>query len=255
MRPSVSIVLPAYRTRAAARELLGRLGTSLGSEPGVEIVYVDDACPEGSGDEAIETPCGSNVLLRVLRLSVNVGQQAAEFIGLAASTGDLVALMDADLQDRPEDLPLLIAHLRADPDLDAVAASRAGIYETPGRHRTARWFRHLQHLASGGRIPEGAGLFLVMRAPVAARLVAHGSPRTHPLAGLARLRCRIGSLPVERAPRPAGASAYGSWRRLVVGAGALLDSTPVHPLALALRRRFRSPVEVVETVGAARDGL
>lgn len=235
MNPAISVVLPLYRTRAQVPELVDRLAAALAplaSTGGAQLVFVDDACPEGSHEAVLAhpPPDGTTVLLR--RHAANRGQHAAVVTGLAAATGTLVAVMDADLQDAPEDLPVLLGRLREGGG-DLVAAGRRTGYERPGREWTGRCYRRVVHRLSGGVVPPDAGLFCVMRRELAERIVGLGDRTVHPVPAAARLGARIESVPVQRRPRPGGSSSYLATGRLGVAARALVVLTPVYP---ALRR-------------------
>ena len=108
----VSIVVPVLNEEQNLRELAQRVRKALEPE-GVsfELIFVDD----GSTDE---TPLVLGQLhaldprVKVVRLSRNFGHQAAISMGLAAAGGDVVVMMDGDLQDPPEMLPALLARWR-----------------------------------------------------------------------------------------------------------------------------------------------
>ena len=78
------------RARAAADKLTRDL----------EIIFVDDGSPDGSLDQAVslltDDPC-----VRVIQLSRNFGHHKAMMTGLAHATGDLVFLIDSDLEEDP----------------------------------------------------------------------------------------------------------------------------------------------------------
>ena len=104
----ISVVIPVYGCREAVPELYKRLVTTLeGMNRSFEIIMVDDSCPQGSWAE-IEKLCESDERVVGLKLSRNFGQMRAITAGLEKSVGDLVVVMDCDLQDRPEYLPLFL---------------------------------------------------------------------------------------------------------------------------------------------------
>jgi glycosyltransferase involved in cell wall biosynthesis len=226
---TLSVVLPLYRTRASVPELVDRLlpaVASLGLR--AELVFVDDACPERSHEAARSHPApDANVV--ILRHDRNRGQHAAVLSGLGAATGGMVATMDADLQDAPEDLPRLVERLLAT-GCDAVAAGRRGRYEKVSRRLTARLFRWSVSRLTAGRIPGDAAMFLVMTSAARDRVLGLGDPGVHLVAALGRVGARMESVPVERRRRAQGDSSYPSWRRAAVAARALLVLTPLYPV-------------------------
>src|SRR5687768_1860956 len=124
---TLTVVIPMHRTRRCLTDLLDRLAAAV---PGAQVVLVDDDCPEGSGEAARalsgRLPVGLSGQLISLR--PGVGQHSAVLIGLTQATGAVTAVMDADLQDRPEDLCSLVEALVAS-GADVVAAGRRGDYE------------------------------------------------------------------------------------------------------------------------------
>jgi putative glycosyltransferase len=88
---SESYVLDFYRrARAAADKITGD----------VEMIFVDDGSPDGSLDQAVSL-LGEDPCVRVIQLSRNFGHHKAMMTGLAHATGDLVFLIDSDLEEDP----------------------------------------------------------------------------------------------------------------------------------------------------------
>jgi len=240
VNPEVSVVSPLYRSATHVEELLGRLRTILPVLAGSwELVLVDDHCPEQSASNAVEHLL-ANESVRILRLDRNVGQLAAVNIGLREARGDILVIMDADLQDRPEDVAVLVNALR-NSDVDVVAAGRSGIYTTRGRRVTAGIFRRARTILTRGRVPADAGLFLAVRREVIDRLLALDDPKLHPVSGLERVGATMISTPLRRAARVGSASGYSWWRRLAVAMSALVAVTPLFPIVRAVDRRRWSP--------------
>jgi len=203
-RPEVSVVLPVYRNHTTLDELHQRLSTVLvGASLPYELIFVDDACPEGSG-EAIAELAARDPHVRGISLSENVGQQRASWLGLSAARGAWAVVMDADLQDPPEAIPALLS--AATGGVDAVLAAWRGRYEGTGRLFTSRVFKTLREKLTG--YPRDAGMFLALRRPLVEDILRHDVP--HPflpsLVGLSGRR--FVTVPVERKARPGGGSAY-----------------------------------------------
>ena len=104
----ISVVIPVYGCREAVPELYKRLVATLeNAGKSFEIIMVDDHCPQKSWEE-IEKLCAKDKRVVGIKLSRNFGQMRAITAGLEKSTGDLVSVMDCDLQDSPEFLPLFL---------------------------------------------------------------------------------------------------------------------------------------------------
>ncbi len=120
----LSIAVPIYNEESTIPELLQRTRAVLDRIPGGphELLFVDD----GSSDRTLpllEQAAHSDPRISVIALSRNFGHQAALSAALDHAVGDAVVLMDGDLQDAPEDIPLLAERHRE--GYDVVYATRA----------------------------------------------------------------------------------------------------------------------------------
>jgi SAM-dependent methyltransferase len=215
--PEVSVVVPVYRTREALCDLHRRLTSVLeGLALPYEIVFVDDACPLGSREVLARLAAEDGRVVPLL-LSRNVGQHHAVWKGLDAARGSRVVILDGDGQDPPEAIPLLLGSLVA--PVEAVFAGRRGAYESRGRLLTSRLFKTLLGLLTG--LPRDAGMFVALSRRMVERILEFDGSRGSIVAMIGAARLPVASVPVLRAPRPEGASAYSSWGRVVAGCRAL----------------------------------
>ena len=113
MAELISVVLPVYNERENLEALWARLAPALEEAAGgaFEVVFVDDASDDGSA-AMLDELHRRDARCKVVRLSRNFGHQAALQAGLDVARGSAVAMMDADLQDPPELLGLLVAKWR-----------------------------------------------------------------------------------------------------------------------------------------------
>jgi dolichol-phosphate mannosyltransferase len=121
----LSLVIPIFNEEKLIDELVNRTITSLESFiSDYEVIFVDD----GSTDESLEKILSwqaKNNHIKVLSLSKNFGHQAAYTAGLEYSKGDLVAMMDGDLQDPPELLAGMYKMI-CEENYDVVSGKRIG---------------------------------------------------------------------------------------------------------------------------------
>jgi SAM-dependent methyltransferase len=230
----VSVVIPVYRNAATLRELHARLVKALSSLGSHELVFVDDGCDEGSG-AVLRELAQVDPAIALVELGANRGQHAAVLTGLKRSRGEWTVVLDADLQDPPEAIPALIA--AADADIDAVFAGRRGGYESWPRLVTGRAYRRLLRLVAG--TPVDAGAYVALSRRMVARLLEMRKLTPGRAPGLvAMIGCtglKTVSLPVERARRTVGRSAYTTARRVRSGLQALSWA-----MAWKLRRRSKA---------------
>jgi hypothetical protein len=240
MSPSVSVVIPVFRNEDTLLELHRRLSMTLDPLP-FEILFVDDASPDGS-PALLERIAREDDRVGVVVLERNGGQQRAVLAGLRLAQGDRVVVMDADLQDPPEAVPGLLARLEED-GVAVVFAGRRGRYESLLRLLTSRVFKRLLHLLAG--VPPDAGLFLAMDRRMTQGILALPMDPPFVVAMVGATGLPAVSTPVRRAARPSGRSAYRFGDRMAVGVGALFGS-------LALRLGPRRPRHPAERTRVAR---
>lgn len=121
-KPRVSTVIPVFNEEPNLKELHQRVSSALESTGRTwEIVYVDD----GSSDRSLEMLtafAAADPRVRAVEFNRNYGQHAAVFAGLAATRGEIVVTLDADLQNPPEEIPRLVA--RMEEGYDVVGTKR-----------------------------------------------------------------------------------------------------------------------------------
>ena len=128
-----------------------------------EYIFVND----GSKDRTLQVLRDLNQVdksVHYLSFSRNFGKEAALYAGLKHATGDLVTVMDADLQDPPELLLTMKSMLDKNPDLDCVGTrwtTRDG--EPPIRSFFAKMFYQLINKISQVEMVDGARDFRLMR--------------------------------------------------------------------------------------------
>lgn len=116
-RPDISVVSPVYGCAGCLEDLVERTALALGKlGRSFEIILVDDASPDAAWARISEL-AGRHAEVKGLRLSRNFGQHAAISAGLAESVGQVVVVMDCDLQDQPEEIPTLLQALEAGADV------------------------------------------------------------------------------------------------------------------------------------------
>src|SRR4051812_30451668 len=160
---ALSIVVPCFNEEACLAELHGRLTAAARTAAGedYELVLVNDGSRDGSWTIMHRLAAEDTHVLAV-NLSRNHGHQLALTAGLDLCRGDMILVIDADLQDPPELLGGMIETMReADADVVyGVRKSRAG--ETAFKRATAHGFYRLLSRATEVDIPLDAGDFRLM---------------------------------------------------------------------------------------------
>lgn len=211
--PRISVAIPIYNEQDVVPELLRRTTAVLDEMPGGphEIVVVDD----GSADltaELLEEAAAADSRLVVVSLSRNFGHQTALAAALDYVSGDVTVLMDGDLQDSPEAIPLFVDAYRQ--GYDVVYAQRVDRKEAWWLRVCYHFFYRLIAALSSIRLPLDAGDFGLMSDRVIEEI--RKMPEHHRY--IRGLRTWVGfrqiGIPIERAARLAGRTKYGPLKLL-----------------------------------------
>ena len=237
--PELTVVVPVFGNAKRIPELSARLERAV-RHRSYELLLVDDASPDHART-VIRKLAEQNPRVCGIVLAENVGQNNAVLAGLAHARGSAVAVMDGDLQDPPEAVPVLLAALERE-RADAVFAARRGQYESRLRLATGRLLKRALWLLTVGRVPPDAGLFLVVQRAVAERVLAAAGSDPYVLVLVAYAARSVTTIPVERG-RGSASSYTGAMRvqlaRRALAAALRLDSgRPTYQVAERIGRRF-----------------
>jgi glycosyltransferase involved in cell wall biosynthesis len=209
--PRISCVVPSYNEAANIDALLSALTAQLRAlVPQWEVLVVDDGSRDAS--PAVLARWASVPGVRWLRLSRNFGKEAALTAGIDHAAGDVVVLMDADLQHPPEMIAPMLEAWRGGADM--VCAARRTRDDEGWAKRVGTWlFYRLINRPGAVEIPVDAGDFRLMDQRVVEALRALPE-RNRFMKGLyAWVGFRTEVLPYTPLPRHAGSSRF-SLRRL-----------------------------------------
>jgi glycosyltransferase involved in cell wall biosynthesis len=113
----LSVVCTVFKGELIIDQLVGELTKVLSSLPYLfEIILVNDASPDNSW-QVIEDNCRKYTYVKGVNLSRNFGQQIAMSAGIKFAKGNYVVIMDGDLQNPPDAIPLLIDKLTQGNDI------------------------------------------------------------------------------------------------------------------------------------------
>jgi len=204
----LSVVIPVYNEEESLPVLWPELRSVLDAERiDFEAVFVDD----GSRDRSAELIRGlrdADPRVRLVRLKANAGETAATDAGVRAARGRRVVTMDADLQNDPRDIPLLLRHLE---QWDAVTGWRVsrGDGDSLLRRLSSRVANRVRNRLSDDVIRDSGCTFRAFRRECLRGLVLYrGFHRFIPT--LLKMRgYRVLEVPVRNRPRRFGQSKYG----------------------------------------------
>jgi len=204
---NVSVVVPLYNEEENVSILQRELTDAL-TGLDYEIIFVDD----GSRDETVSRIV-PDPRIRVLRFEKNAGQSAAIFAGLQAVRGEIVVLIDGDLQNDPVDIARLLAEISRGADL--VCGYRAQRKDTVVKRITSRVANFVRsRFTRDGVRDTGCTLKAMRRDCIAALVPFKGMHRFIP-ALVKGAGYRLVEIPVNHRPRRFGESKYGLGNRAV----------------------------------------
>jgi dolichol-phosphate mannosyltransferase len=208
--PCLSVVLPVYNESDNLPELARRLGAVLeGLGETYEVIFVDDGSQDAT-QGILRSLHARDPHMRIVRLSRNFGHQAAISAGIDHARGDVIVIMDADLQDPPEEIPNLLAHWRQ--GYQVVYAIRHQRQEGLLKRSAYGFFYRSLHQVASIEIPLDAGDFCAIDRQVAD--VLRSMPERNRF--IRGIRSWIGfrqiGVPYNRAARYAGKPKYSLFK-------------------------------------------
>lgn len=206
------ILLPVFDDWESARWLVHRLDDVFQGQ-GIrgEILLLDDCSPAPAPGDFVKGELRNLFRVESLRLRRNLGHQRAIAIGLSfihtERTCDAVLVMDADGEDRPEDVPLLVRHFRETGGSKLVFARRMRRSEKLSFQLCYLLYRIGHRLLTG--ISVQVGNFSVLSASHLETLVVVSDTWNHYAASVFKSRIPHASIPLARGKRIAGESKMG----------------------------------------------
>ncbi len=203
----VSVVIPCYRSEATvgrvvsmARDVLVEGGYDY------EFLLVNDGSPDGTFAE-IRRLCEQDPKVKGIDLIRNFGQHGAIMAGLNHTTGQLVLLMDDDMQTHPSQIPLLLDKVFEGWDV-VFARYENGLKESPFRRAGSAFAEWTSHVLTGSPKDIYASSFFVMRDYVRDQMVRYTGPYPYIEGLVFRVTRKVTDTPVKHYEREVGTSGY-----------------------------------------------
>lgn len=158
----LSLVIPIYNEEKLIDELVRRTVAAIETvTDNYEVIFVDDGSLDRSLDEILMRR-EKNRKIKVLSLSKNFGHQVAYTAGLEYAKGEIVGMMDGDLQDPPELIPQMYRKITEE-DYDIVSGKRTGRKGSAGRNMFSRLFHLIFRNIGDIRNIENYGNYALMK--------------------------------------------------------------------------------------------
>ncbi len=210
----LSVVLPVHDEEGNLPRLWEELKTALAAIGGTaEVVFVNDGSTDGSG-ALLDAFRAEDPRVRVVDHDRNHGLTAALDTGFRHARGAVIAMLDADLQNPPAELPKLLALL---PEADMAIGWRKDRRDPFVKRVTSRIANAYRNRRTRERVHDTGCALKVFKREVIERVkLWKGMHRFLPT--LARMEgFRVVEVPVAHRPRPSGKSHFGTWNRLWKG--------------------------------------
>lgn len=202
---SITFVIPVYNERETLETLTAGIVEYVPTRQ-FRVLFVDDGSTDGSYEELLRLR-ETYPMIDIIKFRRNFGKSQALAAAFANAKGDIVIMMDSDLQDDPKEIPRLLEKL--DEGYDIVCGWKA--HRRDPWHKTvpSRVFNLLVSRAFGLDLHDINTGFKAIRMEVARRLPLYGEMHRMIAVFAAEMGYRVTEIPVEHHPRRHGRSKYG----------------------------------------------
>ena len=212
---TISVIIPCYYEEETIPLFYAKMEKIKSQiDDHFEYIFVND----GSKDRTLQVLRDLNQVdksVHYLSFSRNFGKEAALYAGLKHATGDLVTVMDADLQDPPELLLTMKSMLEKNPDLDCVGTRRTTRDgEPPIRSFFAKMFYKLINKISQVEMVDGARDFRLMRRQMVDAILEVSEYNRFSKGIFAWVGFRTEYLEYKNVERVAGKTSWSFWQLL-----------------------------------------
>lgn len=231
----LSIIAPALNEEENVGPLIAQVQAAV-IDAGIraELIIVDDGSTDSTPARLREL-AAAHPWLRILRRDKAMGQSAAMHAAIAATRGQYVGMLDADLQNDPADLPRMLALLK-EKGADLVQGDRSACRRDTVVRKGSSWVgRSTRKLLLSDPIRDTGCTARVMKADLARQLPLQFKGMHRFIPAYSRMvGAKVIEMPVNHRPRVAGVAKYGVRNRGLVG---LFDCLAVRWMT----RRYRDP--------------
>lgn len=226
---SISVVVPVYNSEESLPVLVKRLEPVLKQFQSSELILVNDGSRDGSWD-VIQSLVAHSDYVRGIDLMRNYGQHNTLLCGIRMARGSIIATIDDDMQNPPEEIGRLVAKLREGYDV---------VYGTPEtethgllRDAASRITKIALQAAMGPKIARKVSAFRVFRTPLREAFTTYRGSFVSVDVLLTWATTRFAAIPVKHEPRRLGQSGY-TLGKLIAHALNMMTGFSTLPLQLA----------------------
>ena len=229
---SLDVVVPLYNDEEVIEELCKTVFNVLEEQfKSVRLILIDD----GSHDNTYQTAKKMRKEFdktEVIRLAGNYGQHRAILAGLRATKADIVAVMDSDLQDRPEHISIMVDRMLEE-DTSMAIAKRIRRVDSRMKKITSRLFGAVSNILVPFKVDPHLGAFRVIRKSVVNQVCAVKEHTGTPFSMLYSLQVPFTIVELERDARIAGTTGYTFKKSLKLASDRIMTYS-TKPIRLAI---------------------
>lgn len=250
---TLSVIIPCKNEAENLPTLIGEIAAALAGRT-LEILVINDASTDNTGDAALAAGSTHQVTVRVLHHDVSAGQSAAVRTGVLHASGDIIVCTDGDGQNDPAFMPALVDTLVARGEgFGMVGGQRVGRKDTAVKRFASRWANRLRGAMLADKTRDsGCGLKAV-RADLFRRLPYFDGWHRFMAALVLREGLDVDFVDVIDRPRQFGVSKYGVFDRAMIGS---IDLFGVWWLKRRLKKRpvVREQTQMPQGAAPASEG-
>jgi len=241
-----SLVVPAYNERESIQPLYRAVAAVMQKMAGAwELIFIDDGSSDGTFGE-MKKLHERDARVKVIRFRRNFGQTAAWAAGFKHARGELIIVLDADLQNDPADIPAMVGKLERG-KYDVISGWRRYRRDPLLKSLVSKFGNWLRRRVTGERIHDQGCSLKVYRRECLEGLELYGEMHRYITALLAWKGFRVGEMVVRHHPRRFGKTKY-TMRKTIKG---LLDL-----LVVKFWMQYSArPIHFFGTIGIVLAGL
>lgn len=215
LKPRVSVVIPIYNEEESIPHLFATLLPVMdGLGQPYEVIAVNDGSKDGSSFKLAEAAAARSEV-KVIEFRRNAGQTAALMAGIDHAAGEIIVTIDADLQNDPEDIPMLLAKL--DEGVDVVSGWRKDRKDAAiRRNLVSRMANRMISGISGVKLHDYGCTLKAYRRETLAGMRLYGEMHRFVPIYASWMGAKVVEVPVRHHARQFGQSKYGLNRTIKV---------------------------------------